>query len=108
MIGNLAFGIPLGLSVVSIMFYLQVFGAPTMQAKLTIAAAIAGMLIVYFGIAAWAWPFITPFEAPLWRCWHCGVELVHRFPLCPRCNAPAQPLPKLHVARLLTACESDG
>jgi len=71
-----------------------------MQEKLTIAAAIAGMLIVYFGIAAWAWPFITPFESPLWRCWHCGVELVHRFPLCPRCNAPAQPPPKLHVARV--------
>jgi hypothetical protein len=85
-----------------------VYGAPTTREKLIIAGVIAAILFVHLGVGAWAWPIITPFEPPLSRCWHCGVELVHRFPLCPRCNAPAQPLPKLHVARLarITACES--
>ena len=107
MIGNLAFGVPLGLSVVSVMLYLQIHGAPTMKEKLIIGVAVAAILVVWFGIAAWAWPIITPFESPLWRCWYCNVELVHRFPLCPRCNAPAQPLPRVHIARL-RACGSDG
>jgi hypothetical protein len=106
MMGNLFFGIPLGLAIVSVMFYLQAHGAPTIEAKLKIALAIAAILVVFLGVAAWAWPIITPFEPPLSRCWHCNIELVHRFPLCPRCNAPAQPLPQVHVAQL-RACGSD-
>jgi hypothetical protein len=93
MIGNLAFGIPLGLSVVGFMTYLGVAGAPTPEAKLRLAAVVVVFLAIYFGIAAWVWPFITPFAATLWQCWSCRVELVHRFPLCPRCGAPSRGAP---------------
>ena len=106
MLGNLAFGIPLGLAIVSVIFYLQMYGAPTMREKLIVAGVIAAILIVHLVVGAWAWPFITPFQTPLWRCWYCNVELVHRFPRCPQCRAPAQALPRVHIARI-KACGSD-
>ena len=97
MLGNLFFGVPLGLSIVAIMVYVQVNGAPTMEARLKLAAVTIVLLAVFFGVAAWVWPFITPFEATLWRCWHCNVELTHRFPLCPRCGAPSRAAPATTV-----------
>jgi len=93
MLGNLFFGVPLGLSIVGFMTYLGVAGAPTMQAKLALLAVVVVFIAVYLGIASLAWPIITPFEATLWRCWNCSVELTHRFPLCPRCGAPSRAAP---------------
>jgi len=107
MLGNLLFGVPLGFSVVGLMTYLAVAGAPTLEAKLTLATIVVVFLAVFFGVAAWAWPFITPFAATLWQCWHCRVELVHRFPLCPRCGAPSAAAPtKVRVGAVIP-CESD-
>ncbi|MEA2710133.1 MAG: hypothetical protein QOF78_2734 [Phycisphaerales bacterium] len=106
MIGNLVFGVPLGISIVAVMIYLQIFGAPTLEAKLKVAAVVALIFIVDLGLAALLWPFVTPFESPLWKCWNCDVELIHRYALCPRCGAPPKPVPQVRAARVM-ACGSD-
>src|SRR5688500_11744908 len=74
--GNLAFGVPLGLSVVAVLFYAQVVGAPTLKDKLIIAAVIALLFAVHLGVGFWAWPFITPFAPMPRQCWRCGYEMV--------------------------------
>ena len=107
MLGNLAFGVPLGLAVFALITYLGVAGAPTIRAKVTIAVVVVVLLAIYFGFAAWVWPFITPFAATLWRCWNCRVELVHRFPLCPRCGAPSRMAPTVRAGKVIPS-GSDG
>ena len=107
MIGNLVFGIPLGLTVLCILTYIGSAGAPTLEAKLTLAAVIIVVVGAQLLLGLWAWPYITPFAPPLWRCWNCQIELVHRFPLCPNCNAPSKPVANLRAAHVIPS-ESVG
>ena len=103
MLGNLVFGVPLGLSIfVLIAVFAEPDGPMTMESKLKLAAAILAVVALFSGVAAWAWPFGTPFEASLWQCWNCRLELVHHFPICPRCNAPSRSAPtKPRAARVI-------
>jgi DNA-directed RNA polymerase subunit RPC12/RpoP len=106
MLGNLAFGVPLGLALFGVMLYVQTVGAPTLEDKLKVAGVVIIILGVQFAIAAWVWPFITPFETLLWKCWNCQIELMHRYAICPRCGAPPKPVPRMRQARVI-ACGSD-
>jgi hypothetical protein len=103
MIGNLAFGIPVGMAIVAVGLYLTIVGAPTTRAKLTVAAVVVLILGVETMLSSWAWPFVTPFEAMRRRCWHCGWDLLHRYTPCPRCAAPPKPVPKIRAGRVISA-----
>jgi len=106
-LGNLAFGVPLGLALVVVMTYVTIHGAPTRREKLAVAAAVAVILFIQHVVATWAWPYITPFAPIVRQCWNCKMELVHRYANCPRCGAQPNPLPKLRAARVIP-CGSVG
>ena len=108
MIGNLVFGIPLGIAISAVLLYASIVGAPTLRAKLVIAGVVVAILAVETVVAVLIWPFITPFEPMRRRCWHCGWDLLHRFTPCPRCGAPPRPVPTMRAARVITPSGSAG